>query len=848
MNKGFLSAFLYSLLIFASVACKVSDTTHSTATDTFGGGFTNEINRQKEKPLGLTYQAEKTRYFQLIHTKLDLKFDWENQYVDGLAVVDVKPYFYPQDTLKLDAKGFEVQYVHLVKGKKKHSLKYFYDNEVLRIALGDFYTRNDTISVEVKYIAKPNERAIKGSDAIISDKGLYFINPDGTDPDKPRQIWTQGETEANSAWFPTIDSPNQKSTQETYITVEDNFKTLSNGVLVYSRHNEDNTRTDYWKMDKPHAPYLFMIAVGEFAVVEDRWKNIDVDYYVEPEFEKYAKKIFGSTPEMITFFSEKLNYPFPWQKYAQVVVRDFVSGAMENTTASVFMEALQVDDRHLVDENWEGIIAHELFHQWFGNVVTTESWSNLPLNESFANYGEYLWYEYKYGKDEADYHAMEETEKYLNEAEQKQVDLIRFFYDDKEDMFDSHSYAKGGRILHMLRNYVGDEAFFKSLEYYLKTHEYSAVEVHHLRLAFEKVTGKDLNWFFNQWFLAAGHPKLEVQHRYNEGVLTVYVKQNQDIAKFPLYILPLTIDVWENGEKRSFPVVVSNQHEEFRFKVSGQPELVLFDGEQQLLAEIEHRKSLEECIFQYKNSDKLKARIAAITELLRFEESDQVVETLLYAMNDKAWPVRQAALTFLEEYMEDYFDIIEPAIVRMATEDEKTLVRADALAILASLNADEYIELFRKGLVEESYAVVGASLFGYMLSTEPDIEMVVESFEDYTNSNVYLPIASMYSENGKIEKYDWFLSKIKMAQSTDLYYLLQLFGELIAGGDPEQKEEGIALLYDHAINNKTYFVRLAAFQGLLLLSDEESVVELQKDIIKKEKDPRLKNIYATFEF
>ena len=467
------------------------------------------------------YRAENTRYHDLIHTKLEVHFDWERQYLLGTALLELKPHFYSQDQLILDAKGFDIKSVQLVDGGKTATLNFDYDGQKLRIALDRTYNRNEHYFVSIEYTAKPNELDAGGSEAITSDKGLYFINPTGSDKNKPRQIWTQGETEASSCWFPTIDSPNQRTTQEIYITVSEEFVTLSNGQLVYSRGNNDGTRTDYWKMEQPHAPYLFMMAIGEFAIVKDQWEGKEVSYYVEPSYEKYARAIFGNTPEMMTYFSDLLNYPYPWSKYSQVVVRDYVSGAMENTTASVFMEDLQVDTRYLLDDNWDGIIAHELFHQWFGDLVTCESWSNLTLNEAFATYSEYLWVEHHLGKEEAAYIGHEQAESYFQESIEKKVDLIRFYYDDKEDLFDNHSYAKGGRVLHMLRAHLGDEAFFEALHQYLSDYAGQPVEVHHLRLAAEHVSGQDLNWFFNQWFLDSGHPVLQIQTEYQGDSLIV---------------------------------------------------------------------------------------------------------------------------------------------------------------------------------------------------------------------------------------------------------------------------------------------------------------------------------------
>jgi aminopeptidase N len=254
-------------------------------------------------------------------------------------------------------------------------------------------------------------------------------------------------------------------------------------------------------MDQPHAPYLFFIGAGDFAVVKDTWKGKEVSYYVDKEYAPVAKKIFGLTPEMMTYFSKITGVEYPWVKYGQMVAHDYVSGAMENTTATLHGDGAQQDARELVDgNNWEGTIAHELFHQWFGDYVTTESWSNLTLNESFANYSEYLWDEYKYGKDKADATHYSAMQGYLGSGSEKK-DLVRFYYGDKEDMFDAVSYNKGGRILHMLRNYVGDSAFFKSLNLYLTTNKYKSAEAHQLRLAFEEITGKDLNLFFNQWYL-----------------------------------------------------------------------------------------------------------------------------------------------------------------------------------------------------------------------------------------------------------------------------------------------------------------------------------------------------------
>ncbi|GAB3827131.1 hypothetical protein GCM10028895_39000 [Pontibacter rugosus] len=599
------------------------------------------------------FNPSRTKEHDLLHTMLRVRFDWEKQYLKGSAELTLKPYFYPQDTLVLDAKGMDIHSVSLMRGNDATPLTYGYDGQKLSIKLNKTYTRDEKYTVEVIYTAKPNELVTGGSDAITSDKGLYFINPLGEEANKPRQIWTQGETEANSAWFPTIDAPNERMTQDIYVTVDPKFTTLSNGAFVYSRQNADGTKTDYWKQELPHAPYLATLVVGEYAVVKDKWRDKEVNYYVEPAYKETAKKIFGNTPAMMEFFSQKLGVAYPWAKYSQVVVRDFVSGAMENTSASTFMEALQLNERELLDKSWDGIIAHELFHQWFGDYVTTESWANLPLNEAFANYSEYLWAEHKYGADEAAYLHVDELGQYLSEAEGKREPLIRYHYKDREDMFDSHSYAKGGRVLHMLRKLVGDDAWWASLNLYLTRNKFSDVEVAELRMAFEDVTGQDLMWFFDQWFMKPGHPELKVEHSYANGRLQLQVQQVQDSAYAPVYRLPLQVAVWAGGKKQLHSIVVDKAEQTFSLAVEAQPQAVLFDVEQQVLGEVQHAKTDQELLYQFQNARQFIPKMEALAKLEEKVTEPQVRTMYISALKDDFWAVRSMAVNTLSSLKEE---------------------------------------------------------------------------------------------------------------------------------------------------------------------------------------------------
>lgn len=663
------------------------------------------------------YRQTHTKSTELKHTKLKVSFDYAKEQMSGEEWLTASPYFYPSDSLVLDAKAMLIHEVALDKNGSKTPLKYDYKNDVLKINLNKTYNRNQDYTVYIKYTARPNEVKDKGSAAITDAKGLYFINAQGKDTDKPTQIWTQGETEASSAWFPTIDKPNQKTTQEIYMTVPDKYVTLSNGLMKSSTKENNGMRTDHWVMDKKHAPYLFFMGVGEYAVIKDKWRNIPVDYYVEKEYEPYAKQIFGNTPEMIEFFSKRLNYDYPWAKYSQITARDYVSGAMENTTAVLHQESAQQKPGDLIDENkWEDVISHELFHHWFGDLVTAESWSNLTVNESFANYSEYLWNEYKYGKDFADYTLMKASEGYFRDPSNVSKDLVRFDYHSREDMFDAVSYNKGGSILHMLRNYLGDDAFFEGLNDYLKTNEYGTGEAQQVRLSLEKVSGKDLNWFFNQWYYGSGHPKISYTTSFEpvKKTVTVTINQNQIGENFQF---PLAIDVYENGKPTRKNVwVAAREKNDFTFQVAKNPDFININAEGILLAEFTETKTPEQYFTQYTNSKEFLSRYKAVENAVENKGvNPSSLKTLVAALKDSNFRIRMKALSGLDLSKPDQAKAALSEVEKMASNDPKTLVQSAAISALAKTKDKKYLPLFEKGMNAISNSVKGSSLSGISL-------------------------------------------------------------------------------------------------------------------------------------
>ncbi len=697
------------------------------------------------------YRGTYPRINDLVHTKLSVKFDYPKQWMYGEEWVTLQPHFYPTDSLTLDAKGMQINEIALINGKSKTPLKYSYDSMQLRITLNKTYKKDEKYTLYLNYISKPNELKLPGSAAITDAKGLYFINPLG-DTDEHQEIWTQGETESNSAWFPTIDKPDQKTTQEILMTVPAKNVTLSNGLLVSQQKNADGTRTDYWKMDLPNSPYLFFMGVGDYAIVKDKYKNMEVNYYVEKEYAPVARKIFGETPAMIDYFSKLLKFPYVWPKYDQIVGREYVSGAMENTTATLHQDGAYQNARQLVDGNvWEDDISHELFHHWFGDLVTCESWSNLTLNESFANYSEYLWREYRYGKDDADAKNFKDMQDYLLSGSDDK-NLVRFYYRDKEDVFDAVSYNKGGRILHMLRNYVGDSAFFNALNEYLTRYKFKPAEAQQLRLVFEDITGQDLNWFWNQWYYGSGQPALDIYYDYANGKERVIVNQLQPSGK--IFKLPTSIDVYTSGaNKKRYKVWLQNPSDTFYFSSAQKPSLVNVDADKVLLCEKNDHKSAAEFEQQYKYAGNYLDR----REALEYFAKNKLSNVAL-GLDDKYWGLRLLTLQFLEQSKGYAIPSVLNVIEKMATDDPSKKVQAKAIEMLAKINSQKYLPVFVKYVNDSSYSVAGASLEGLVMLQPAKAYTLAKKYSADALGKLGAVVASAFYKNGAEEDFKFLLN------------------------------------------------------------------------------------------
>lgn len=806
------------------------------------------LEEMKELEL-INYRGSRKRDFDIIHTDLDLSFDYKNQVVIGMAKLRIAPYFSPKQLLVLDAQDFEISKITFSRNENSNPIEYQYADEQIQILLPELLTRNDTFEIEIEYKAYPERNNSPGSEAITDTKGLYFIDPLDTIPSKPTMIWTQGETNHNSKWFPTIDSPNEKFTQLIKLTVADDLVTVGNGELIKQEELGNGLRKDYWEMKLPHSAYLTAFAIGNFDVIKANWEDVPLGYYVEKGFGKGAEKVFANTPEMIGFFSDLVGVRYPWPKYDQVVVRDFVSGAMENTTASIFMEELRMNEREAIDSEMDYIIAHELFHQWFGDYVTIESWSNLTLNEGFANYSEFLWNEYKYGADAAKLKLIAETENYFAEAETKESNLIRFQYKNAEDLFDSHSYSKGGAIIHMLREYLGKEVFYSALKQYLTTHAFGTVEVNDLRMAFESISGEDLNWFFNQWFLDKGHPDLIFEVDYSQpNNVGVTITQQQDLKSNPLYRLPIEVSWYVKGIRQSKTLTLEKVNQSFELHNGDAVDLVFIDEEKNILAKKSQVQSPVDMVKQFSLSKIGISRYEALDSLRAWGAVAELQTLMPNALTDEFWAIRESALSIIQgnpDWLKNS-PSLEGKVYAMAETDIKNSVKAGAIDALSSLGSDKYVFAFKEMASDSSYLVSGSALMA-LVDLNEDIDLdYIDQFAEDNNFRTVIPLANYYLVSAVEGKGDWFFSKMDALSGEGKYYFLGYYGEYFSVFPDSGKEKATSYLLNIMKNDSADYMKIGAFQSLLSFAGDDRIMTKVADVMRAESNESMEAYYSNF--
>ncbi|HZS09606.1 MAG TPA: M1 family aminopeptidase [Blastocatellia bacterium] len=610
----------------------------------------------EREPLGAPEQQAPDRHFDLTHLSLDLHFDDEQETASGTATVTLRPLADGFTHFELDAAELDVTAVRLITAGEKgagesdegqSSLAFETFQEKLAIELPRDYSRDETLTVEIAYSCRPR-------------KGLYFIKPDDKYPEKPRQIWSQGQTEDAHWWFPCSDLPQQKMTTEMIATVRSNFFALSNGRLVSVTENaEQRTKTYHWRQDEPHPAYLVTVVVGEYERVQDHYDGLPVDYYVYRDQQAAGERLFARTPQMIEFFSRLYGHPYPYPKYAQILVSDFLFGAMENTSATTMTDRVLLDEQAAAELSYEDIVAHELAHHWWGDLVTCKHWSQIWLNESFATYSEYLWREYSCGEDEARFTLFQDFLTYLREdTSSHRRPIVHHGYFFSEELMDRHAYEKGACVLHMLRYALGDDGFFRSLAHYLNKFRFGVAETNDFKVAIEEATGKNLYWFFDQWIYKAGYPELEVGYEWtrDQKMLRLSVRQVQQEDKYTsVFRFPVEIEIAvakqgsDEPERMSYRVDVGKVEQDFYFPCASKPRMVIFDKGHRVFKLMRFPKSAQELGFQLIHDEDVIGRMRAARELGAFK-GDDTVNTLHAVVVGGDFPaVRMAAAISLGE-------------------------------------------------------------------------------------------------------------------------------------------------------------------------------------------------------
>ncbi|MBX7168283.1 MAG: HEAT repeat domain-containing protein [Pirellulales bacterium] len=650
-------------------------------------------------------RSVRSRTVDLDHLRLELDFDFVEERLQGLATNRFTP-FEPLDQVEFDIKNLTIDRIELVPSgasadlSDRRTLQFEVHDERLVVKLDRVYQPSEQVSVAIAYrVTRP-------------ERGMQFVTPDKHEPQQPRMVWTLNEPEDARYWLPTFDSPNERLTSELIATVPEDFFVLSNGVLRERGEPRDGRRRWHWVQQRSHVPYLISIVAGQFEALDQTWRGIPVVSYVPTGRLADAPRSFAQTPEMMELFSEKIGYPYPWPKYTQICCDEF-NGGMEHTSCTTLALDTLHDERAELDVSSEELVAHELAHQWWGDLLTCKDWAELWLNESFATYFATLWQEHDEGWDAASWSRREEADVYFREdADRYRRPIVTYRYDAPIVMFDAHSYPKGGRVLHMLRFELGDDAFWKALRHYAHTHEYQVVETADLRTAIEQATGRGLNWFLDQWVDHGGHPELTVGWDWDEATRQVrlHVRQTQKVdALTPLFRATVEVELATGSETLIRRIEIDQAEETFHFELPTRPRRVVFDPRDWLLKKLTVEQSLDAWLDQLAADPHVIPRADAAKALAQFSGNDTVREALVKAAtSDAFWGVRYEAIAALAKIGGD---AVRAPLIQVARGDARSAVRREALKSLAEFPHEETSAALRAAIAEDpSYFAVAAAL------------------------------------------------------------------------------------------------------------------------------------------
>jgi len=573
----------------------------------------------------------RNRDYDLQHSTIALRFDVEQKKVIGDVIHTLAILRDGTSKVAFDSVGLTIQSVTV----NKAPAKFESTASKLIVPLPAAAHSGDKFEVDIRYEGKPA-------------KGLYFILPDKDYPNRPKQIWTQGESEDTRYYLPTYDYPNDRLTTETILTVPASWITVANGKLINVSKAADNMKTWIWRESLPSSTYLITVVAGEFDEVKQSWHGEPVTYYAPKGRGDRLLPNYERTPAMMELFSKKLGVDYQWEKYSQAMVDDFVAGGMENSSATTNTSS-SLRSAKLIPEfpgDEDPLISHELAHQWFGDLVTCNDWGDIWLNEGFATFFEMVWTEAHYPKEQADYERWTSVQEWLGQPSLYTKPVVRHDFDDSSE-FDDNSYGKGGLVLYMLRQQIGEDAFYRGLRHYLETNRGKNVVTADLIRAIDEANHIDVQQFFDQWIYGAGAPKFDVGYTYDDAKhqIALTVKQTQKVeGRVGIFHVPVEVEITTASGAKSYRITVSKEAETFPLPSDTAPLLVLFDKGEQILKFADFHKEKKEWLYQLQNATELMDRGEAVQALAKIKNDDEVVTALGNSLKtDKTWGVRDIA-------------------------------------------------------------------------------------------------------------------------------------------------------------------------------------------------------------
>ncbi len=641
------------------------------------------------------------------HLNLDLTLDFATRTLRGSVTTTFAVLFEELREISFDAAELRVTQVRLEGSGAE--LDFWVEGEKLHARLDRAYRYGEEIVVRVEYSAQPRT-------------GFTFVAPTPGNPELPLQAWSMGETEYHHYWFPCHDYPNERATTALTCTVPANMRVISNGRLEDVRENADGTRSFTWRMDVPYPAYLLTLIAGEFDEIVDAWRDVPMLYYVPKGRIEDGKRMMGKTPRMVEFFTQRFGVDYPYPKYAQTVVQQYL-GAMENASATTHTYRLLADERASMAYSPEPTVAHELVHQWHGDLIAVRDWSQTWLKEGFATYFGGCWEQFDRGDEEFQITMRDEAKGYLEaDARGRRPIVYGVTRKNGDELFDMHPYNKASCVLHMLRQVVGEEPFWRGVQLYTRRNAGREVITADFERAMEEATGRSLARFFEQWIYKAGHPEFRVSYAWDDErrTATLAVAQVQRVDEHtPLFATPVDIGFLladgEGSRLVTFRVTVAEAQQTFSFPLEARPLSVRFDQGGWLLKALEFERPSELLRYQLRHDPDVLGRIEAAEALGKKPDAVSVEALVATLWEEPFWAVREAVA---EALAAQKTPAALDALLKALAHEEHAKVRRALAHALGAFHAPEQRELAERAAAalravlesdERSYHVVAAA-------------------------------------------------------------------------------------------------------------------------------------------